>query len=430
MPVETLNRIWPMKTRLSFGLVAFTVALTLTQVMAGPLHDAAFNGELDKMKALLAAGTAGINDPDQDGRTPLHHAASKGHLEIVKLLLEHKADVNVRTKEGYTPAFLAKGLGRQQVLDYLLQNGGTVQIAKTGTTSPTITRPGKGTSPGLALSKDPPIFDLIRKNQAPQIQALLQTNPEQVKSTNRLGETALHAASWRGNSNILEQLLTAGADVNVRLSRSQRTPLFAAIESSEFPIVALLIAHKADVNVIDAEGNMPLDLALQEGRDDVAELLRKNGARQAPAKQLNATEQSLVDFYKNTDKTFLSGTTEEKRKAMLALIPTQEDINKLYLKNNARAWQVSQAQAERMKTQMEAMGWKAPEESEILKCEPKEPSPLVQVLRERKWISPDVPAYCLNVWRKGSMSVTFDYFYVNKKWLMMPPMNQVFEGAR
>ncbi len=35
----------------------------------------------------------------RDGRTPLHQAALKNHVEMVKLLLEHGADVNTKEEE-------------------------------------------------------------------------------------------------------------------------------------------------------------------------------------------------------------------------------------------------------------------------------------------------------------------------------------------
>jgi ankyrin repeat protein len=43
---------------------------------------------------LLLEHKADVNAKDRDGETALHGAASRGHEALVKLLLEHKADVN------------------------------------------------------------------------------------------------------------------------------------------------------------------------------------------------------------------------------------------------------------------------------------------------------------------------------------------------
>jgi outer membrane protein assembly factor BamB len=51
--------------------------------------------DADQVKALLAKGID-VNAKTDYGATALHFAASKGHLEIVKILLEHKAEVNAK----------------------------------------------------------------------------------------------------------------------------------------------------------------------------------------------------------------------------------------------------------------------------------------------------------------------------------------------
>ena len=38
----------------------------------------------------------------QDSNTPLHLASEHGHLKIIKLLLSHAADINLRNKVGVT----------------------------------------------------------------------------------------------------------------------------------------------------------------------------------------------------------------------------------------------------------------------------------------------------------------------------------------
>ena len=40
---------------------------------------------------------------DQYNNTPLHRAASKGHVKLVKLLLQYNVDVNYRDSQNSTP---------------------------------------------------------------------------------------------------------------------------------------------------------------------------------------------------------------------------------------------------------------------------------------------------------------------------------------
>ena len=66
-----------------------------------PLHDAAVNGELNWLNALIKAG-ADPNVRDQDGMVPLHHAES--WPQCVAALLAAGADPSIRDKDGNRPA--------------------------------------------------------------------------------------------------------------------------------------------------------------------------------------------------------------------------------------------------------------------------------------------------------------------------------------
>lgn len=56
----------------------------------------------------------------QDDQTPLHCAARMGHKELVKLLLEHKANPNSTTTAGHTPLHIASREGHVQTVRILL----------------------------------------------------------------------------------------------------------------------------------------------------------------------------------------------------------------------------------------------------------------------------------------------------------------------
>ena len=76
------------------------------------------------------AGRADPNIQDRErNRTPLHHAASKGHAGMAALLLENGADPDIRDRKGRTPLHLAALWGGDLVLKILLNGGADVEIA-------------------------------------------------------------------------------------------------------------------------------------------------------------------------------------------------------------------------------------------------------------------------------------------------------------
>jgi hypothetical protein len=64
-----------------------------------------------------------VNERTQDGQTPLHLAAGKGHIDVVKLLLAKGAMADVKTNQGQTPLHLAAEGGHKEIVELLLAAG-------------------------------------------------------------------------------------------------------------------------------------------------------------------------------------------------------------------------------------------------------------------------------------------------------------------
>lgn len=68
------------------------------------IQKAATYGDTDEITRLLQAG-ANINEPDENGNMALHNAAWNGHVETVRFLLNHGADVNAVRQAASTNAW-------------------------------------------------------------------------------------------------------------------------------------------------------------------------------------------------------------------------------------------------------------------------------------------------------------------------------------
>lgn len=82
------------------------------------------------MAKLLIESNAEINIADNRGATPLHRAASKGNLEIVKLLMTFKQDLKIDAMDSYgnTPLHLACEEDRQDEALILVRHGARLDV--------------------------------------------------------------------------------------------------------------------------------------------------------------------------------------------------------------------------------------------------------------------------------------------------------------
>ena len=62
-------------------------------------------------------------DVNKTGWTPLHYAASKGHLSIISLLLENSAYIDAESPNGTTPLMMASMYGTPEAVKLLLEEG-------------------------------------------------------------------------------------------------------------------------------------------------------------------------------------------------------------------------------------------------------------------------------------------------------------------
>ncbi len=56
---------------------------------------------------------------DINGTTPLHYSAGNHKIEVLKLLVAAKADINARDKDGKTPLDIATKVGDQEAIKIL-----------------------------------------------------------------------------------------------------------------------------------------------------------------------------------------------------------------------------------------------------------------------------------------------------------------------
>jgi ankyrin repeat protein len=101
---------------------------------------AAINNQLELAKLLIEQG-ADVNKP---GWTPLHYAATRGHREMMRLLLDHEAYIDSESPNGTTPLMMAAYSASPLAVKLLLEEGA----------DPTLANHGNATALDLAIKGD------------------------------------------------------------------------------------------------------------------------------------------------------------------------------------------------------------------------------------------------------------------------------------
>jgi ankyrin repeat protein len=112
----------------------------------------------------------------------------------------------------------------------------------------------------------------------PDVVALLLHNnaPVDLRSTNQMANTALHAAIAGRRSDVVEVLVDAGADVNAR-QHGGWNALHGAAANGDRRVVELLLSRGADAAAANDTGVTAAAIARDRGHTEIAELLERRG---------------------------------------------------------------------------------------------------------------------------------------------------------
>lgn len=110
-----------------------------------PLGLAAFFGHVDAVKVLLDHGaTVDLKDRSRFGNTALDAAVAANRADVVRILLDTGANPNVRDSEDYTPLHKAAQHGNAEVVRLLLEHGADAAAVRKGGETPLAEAEAKG----------------------------------------------------------------------------------------------------------------------------------------------------------------------------------------------------------------------------------------------------------------------------------------------
>lgn len=204
-------------------IIVLSLLILTSTVLTGcmSIHTAAREGNLKEVRRQLAWGVNVNGSHFFTRETPLIEAASNGHADVVKLLIENGADVNLKGEAWYGPLHAAAAKGHIEVVKILLENGADVNI--------------------------------FHHNKP------------------------LHNAAMNGHIEVAEILLAYGADINAK-GTDEASPLHTAVSNNQLAMVKWLLSKGANVNPIAAYGCTPLQAAARRNNVEIGRILLEDGA--------------------------------------------------------------------------------------------------------------------------------------------------------
>jgi ankyrin repeat protein len=114
-----------------------------------------------------------------------------------------------------------------------------------------------------------------------RLRALLDADPERVNEPSPDGFTPLHLALFGGSEAAVRLLIERGADLEAvsTASFAQVRPLGTAVFVRSAPLATILLDAGADPNGESEGGSTPLDAAVQNGDQELIDLLTARGGR-------------------------------------------------------------------------------------------------------------------------------------------------------
>jgi uncharacterized protein len=284
------------------------LALILVTALSGPadsrLAEAAMQGDKATMQSLLAAKTD-VNSAQGDGMTALHWAAYRNDAEMTRMLLQAGASIKTTTRLGdFTPLLLAAKTGSAAVVELLLKAGADVNAVNSAGTTALMLAAGSGNPDAVRFLLDRGANVNAKDNMngqtalmyasavsaAPVIKLLaakgadlnatskvlesrdprdkrdgINPNRRQMSGPWLGGMSALHLAAREGQSEVVRELVAAGADVNVIAATDKTPPITTAIINGYFDIAKYLLDHGANPNLASTGGLTPLFATIDQG---------------------------------------------------------------------------------------------------------------------------------------------------------------------
>ncbi|KAL2081971.1 hypothetical protein ACEWY4_021789 [Coilia grayii] len=245
---------------------------------------ASYKGQADNVVQLINKGAKVA--VTKYGRTPLHLAAYKGHIEVVRILLKAGCDLDIEDDGDQTALHRAAVVGNSDVISALVQEGCALERQdKDGNTAlhevswhgfsqsvKLLVKAGANVHAKNKAGNTP--LHLACQNGHAQSSKVLLLGGSRPDNKNSVGDTCLHVAARYNHVSMIRILLGAFCAVNEK-NQAGDSALHVAAALNHKKTVRLLLEAGTDGSLLNNAGHTALDQAREHNNPEVALLLTK-----------------------------------------------------------------------------------------------------------------------------------------------------------
>ena len=262
-----------------------------------PLAISIIHDQTDMIKWLLTFDHVSINCTDSGNHSPLHRACGLDvdHEEIVRILVENEADLNLCNNDNVSPLSIASLNGNAKALSVLIENDADTTLVGKDGRGP-LHAACQGGWPDIVLillkcglephAKDNNGYSPLHiacQRLHPECVAILAKRDNGTNAQNQIGETPLHVICSI-------DVKHKGRDVKSKSDDAINTAI-------------ILLKHKASVNIFNYAGETALFAAVKHSNIHLANILMASGANVAHGGYIGRTMlQSVVFRDKHTQE--------------------------------------------------------------------------------------------------------------------------------
>ena len=191
------------------------------------MHLATRKRDSELVKVLVEAG-AQVDVQNEEGQTPLHLACLYGCADIVRVLFLARATATISDKEDKAPIYLAAERGHTTIVEFLIDKfkASVFERSNEGST----------------------LMHIAAQNGHPATATALFERGVPLLMPNKFGERSIHTAAKAGHTSVLKAVIKKGESVNA-LTGENMSALHIAVEHGQSRAVETLLGYGADVQM-------------------------------------------------------------------------------------------------------------------------------------------------------------------------------------